>query len=144
MKKNIKNSIKASALTVAILAMILPAFSYAATYAYVSQSGQVNTVVANTSASALMNAPNISLHSGVMLVSTNGGTGAVLGANTTTTYGTRTYAYVNQSGVVITISADSSAMAFANAVNIDENSGIMLLNNTSGNNGVVGDYVPGV
>src|SRR3989344_833484 len=135
MKKNIKNSIKASALTVAILAMILPAFSYAATYAYVSQSGQVNTVVADTSASAIMNAPNISIHSGVMLVSASGGTGAVLGANTTTTtYGTKTYAYVNQSGVVITISADSSAMAFANAVNIDENSGIMLLNNTSGNN----------
>ena len=142
MKKNIVNSIKASILTAVILAVGFPAFSYASTYAYVNQSGQVNTVVADTGASAILNAPDISLHSGVMLMSNS--TGAVLGANTSATYGITTYAYVNQTGTVVTISADSSAIAFANAFGIDENSGVMLLSNTSGNNGVVGDNVSGM
>lgn len=142
MKKNIVNSIKASILTAVILAVGFPAFSYASTYAYVNQSGQVNTVVADTGASAILNAPDISLHSGVMLMSNS--TGAVLGANTSTIYGATTYAYVNQTGTVVTISADSSAIAFANAFGIDENSGVMLLSNTSGNNGVVGDNVSGM
>lgn len=129
-------------LTAVILAVGFPAFSYASTYAYVNQSGQVNTVVADTGASAILNAPDISLHSGVMLMSNS--TGAVLGANTSTIYGATTYAYVNQTGTVVTISADSSAIAFANAFGIDENSGVMLLSNTSGNNGVVGDNVSGM
>lgn len=140
--KNIKNSIKASVLAATILAMGLPALSYASTYAYVNQSGQVNTVVADTPGIAIAIAPGISLHSGVVLMSNS--TGAVLGANTFTTYGTATYAYVNQSGTVISLSADSSAIAFANAFGIDENSGVMLLSNTSGNNGVVGDHVYGM
>jgi hypothetical protein len=103
----------------------------------------LNTVVADTAAGAILSAPGISLHSGVILV--NSSTGAVLGANTTAvTYGNTTYAYVNQAGIVIAIKADSSAMALANAYNIDENSGVMLLSNTSGNNGVVGDNVSGM
>lgn len=143
MKKNIKNSIKTSVLTAVILAMGFPAFSYASTYAYVNQSGQLSTVVADNSAGAIAIAPGISVHSGVMLV-VSGSTGAVLGANTSTVYGATTYAYVNQAGTVIAISANSSEMAFANAYGIDENSGVMLLSNTSGNNGVVGDQVLGV
>lgn len=141
MKKIIKNSIKASVLAAVILAVGFPAFSYASTYAYVNQSGQVNTVIADTSAGAIAAAPGISLHSGVMLVSS---TGVVLGTNTSATYGVKTYAYVNQAGTVIAISADSSALAFASAFGIDENSGVMLLSNTSGNNGVVGDHVSGM
>lgn len=140
--KNIKNSIKASVLTAVILAMGFPAFSYASTYAYVNQSGQVNTVVADTPSIAIAIAPSIASNSGVMLV--NGSTGAVLGTNTSATYGVTTYAYVNQAGTVIAISADSSALAFASAFGISENSGVMLLSNTSGNNGVVGDHVSGI
>jgi len=131
-------------LTLAIVAMSFPAFSYASTYAYVNQFGQLNTVVADTPTSAIAIAPGISVHSGVMLV-VNGSTGAVLGANTSpVVYGSSTYAYVNQAGTVIAISANSSTIAFANAVGIDENSGVMLLSNTSGNNGVVGDQVLGM
>ncbi len=136
--KKITNYMKALVLTATVLAVGFPTFSYAATYAYVNQSGQVNTVVASTPAQAIALAYNISAHSGVMLI--DGSTGAVLGA----TYGTATYAYVNQAGTVIAISANSSADAFAKAIGIDENSGVMLLNNTSGNNGVVGDNVSGM
>jgi len=142
MKKNITNSIKASLLTAVILAMGFPAFSYASTYAYVNQSGQVNTVVADTPSIAIAIAPGIASNSGVALMSSSAG--AVLGASTPITYGTATYAYVNQAGTVIAISANSSAMAFANAVNIGDNSGVMLLSNISGNNGVVGDHVSGM
>lgn len=140
MKKNIKNTIGASVFAAVILALGFPAFSFASTYQYVNQSGQLSAVIADTGEGAIAIAPGISAHSGVILVSGNGSTGAVLGA----TYGTATYAYVNQSGTVIAISADSSAIAFANAFGIDENSGVMLLSNTSGNNGVVGDYVSGM
>ena len=142
MNKNIINSIKASVLAAAIFAAGFPAFAFASTYAYVNQFGQMSTIVADTSAGAIASAPDISAHSGVMLVS--GSTGAVLGANTSTVYSTATYAYVNQAGTVIAISAGSPAIAFANAFGIDENSGVMLLSNTSGNNGVVGDQVSGM
>jgi len=143
MKKNIINPIKALVLTAIILAAGFPAFSYASTYAYVNQYGQMNTVVADTAAIAIAIAPGISVHSGVMLV--NGSTGAVLGANTSATYGALTYAYVNQAGTVIAISADTSAIAFANAFGIDENSGVILLNNLiSANNSIVGDHVYGM
>lgn len=126
-----------------ILAFSFPAFSYAATYMYVNQSGQVNTVVADSPSMAMTTAPGIAMHSGVALLSN---TGVVLGTNTSTptTYNTMTYAYVNQAGTVMTISANSPAAAFANAPGIDASSGVMLLSNTSGNNGIVGNYVSGI
>lgn len=142
MKKYIINYVRASMFMAAILTMGFPALSYASTYAYVNQSGQVNTVVADTAAGAIATAPGISANSGVMLVANS--TGAVLGANTSNTYGVTTYAYVNQDGTVVTVSANTSALAFANSFNIGDNSGVMLLSNTSGNNGVVGDHVSGM
>jgi hypothetical protein len=142
MKNNIVNSVKVSVLTATILAMGFPIFSSAATYAYVNQSGQTNTVVASSPTEAIATASGISSHSGVMLVESS--TGAVLGANTETTSGMGTYAYVNQAGTVITVKANSSAMAFSIAYGIDENSGVVLLSNTSSDNGIAGDYVSGV
>jgi len=143
MKKNIKNSIKVSLLTAVVLAMGFPAFSYASTYAYVNQFGQMNTVVADTPAMAIAIAPGIATNSGVVLMSNS--TGVVLGANTSATYGATTYAYVNQAGTVVTVSANSPATAFANAFGISENSGVVLLNNVvSTNSGIVGDHVSGI
>jgi hypothetical protein len=140
--KKIINSIKVSMLTAAILAVSFPAFAYASTYAYVSQSGQMNTVVADTPERAILTAPDIAIHSGVILV--NSSTGVVLGANFSTTYNTKTYAYVNHAGTVMAISAGSSADAFAKALDISNNSGVILLSNTSGNDGVVGNHVSGI
>ncbi len=142
---------KTTVIMAAMLILAMPAISFAATYMYVTQSGQVNTVIADSPAMAIANAPGIAAHSGVAIVSNSGD---VLGATTLVTnfpvvttpvtYGVMTYAYVNQAGTVVTISANSSAAAYANAVGIDESSGVMLLSNTSGNNGVVGDHVSGV
>lgn len=148
--KKIKNSTKATMFMVAILIMGFPALSYGATYMYVNNAGQVNTVIADSPAMAIAIAPGISLHSGVALVSNTG----VIPVTPTpvtppvvvppVTYNVMTYAYVNTSGTVVTTSANSAASAYANAVNIAPNSGVMLLSNTSGNSGVVGDHVSGV
>jgi hypothetical protein len=58
--------IKLIILSLAVLA--LPSFASAATYAYVNTSGNVSTYIANDPMTAIQNAPNISLHSGVLLL----------------------------------------------------------------------------
>lgn len=50
----------------------LPAVSFAQTYAYVNTAGEVSSVDAATASQALVIAPNIGIHSGVMLL--NGST----------------------------------------------------------------------
>jgi hypothetical protein len=61
--------IVAGIITSGVFALALPSFAHAATYAFVNTSGEVNAVVANDPTSALMTAFNISLHSGVLLLS---------------------------------------------------------------------------
>ena len=53
----------------AVASIALPSFAFAATYAYVNTAGEVNAVTAADANTALMTAPNISTHSGVMLLS---------------------------------------------------------------------------
>lgn len=60
-----------------LLILSIPAFSYAATYAYVNNSGEVGSVVANSPESAIATAPNRSLHSGVILLDSQSDTDLV-------------------------------------------------------------------
>lgn len=53
---------------VAALVFALPVVAFGATYAYVDQSGEVKTVTANDPYAAMLTAPNIDEHSGVMLL----------------------------------------------------------------------------
>ncbi len=46
--------------------VIAPAISFADTFAYVNSSGDVQTMDAPTATQALMTAPNMSVHSGVL------------------------------------------------------------------------------
>ncbi len=55
-------------LALAALAVALPGLASAATYAYVNTSGEVMTMEAATAQTALTTAPNLHVHSGVMLV----------------------------------------------------------------------------
>ncbi|KND47396.1 MAG: hypothetical protein AB199_03130 [Parcubacteria bacterium C7867-004] len=57
-------------LSVFALAAIVaaPAVSLAATYAYVNTTGEVRTVEAASANQALSTAPNLGVHSGVMLI----------------------------------------------------------------------------
>lgn len=60
--------LKAGFVVAALGLLILPGVTYAASYAYVNQAGDVSMIVAETPSAALMTAPNISTHSGVMLL----------------------------------------------------------------------------
>ncbi len=66
MMKDMKTLLLGALALVATVAV--PGISMAATYAYVNASGEVMTVEASTPSQALMTAPNIDNHSGVMLV----------------------------------------------------------------------------
>lgn len=56
-----------------LLAVALPSFAHAATYAYVNNASEVRTVVANDWQTAIATAFNISLHSGVLLLTSLNG-----------------------------------------------------------------------
>lgn len=49
-------------------AMLMPSMASAATFAYVDRQGEVVTTIAQTAMEALMTAPNVHIHSGVMLI----------------------------------------------------------------------------
>jgi len=49
-------------------AVVVPGISFAATFAYVNQDGEVMTTEAATASQALVSAPSIDEHSGVMLI----------------------------------------------------------------------------
>jgi hypothetical protein len=53
-----------------LLALALPSFAHAATYAFVNTAGEVNAVTADSWMAAIANAVNIHVHSGVMLLAT--------------------------------------------------------------------------
>ena len=57
-----------SIIATGILAMTIPTFAHAATYAYVNTSMGVSTVTANDWVSAMANADDINIHSGVLLL----------------------------------------------------------------------------
>lgn len=58
-------------------AVAVPAISFAATYAYVNQAGEVMTTEAATPNAAIMTAPGIDEHSGVMLMDSADDAGVV-------------------------------------------------------------------
>jgi hypothetical protein len=107
----------------------------AATYIYVTSSGQISSVSANNATEALAMAPNMAAHSGVMLTN---GTPIQMPVQNIAQYGQ--YAYVNTSGTVVFISANSPAEALANATNIATHSGVILINSIS-DQALVGDTV---
>jgi len=57
-------------LSLASTALVLaaPAAAFASTFAYVNSNGEVMTVEAASAAQALVTAPNIDIHSGVMIM----------------------------------------------------------------------------
>lgn len=81
LKSVLSSFAKASVITAALLVMILPSMSHAASYAYVNQSGNVSVVSATSWMAAIANAPGIAIHSGVILLDNLFGTSG-LNANT--------------------------------------------------------------
>ena len=112
-----KNLIIAS--VVVAFATMIPLSSFAATYQYVDTNGNLSTVTADSAAQALT-VGNLATHSGVMLVSDS------LIFTNFVPAGTNTYAYVNTSGELSTVTADSAAQALT-VGNLATHSGVMLI-----------------
>lgn len=111
-------------------------FANAATYEYIDSSGNTKTTTANTGSEALLNAPNLAVNSGVILVDQNNNTTYTYQSSNATQYG-----YVNSSGVITSITANTATQALANAINISAHSGVILLNSTVDQN-LIGDTLP--
>lgn len=117
---------------VALAVLVLPAVSLASTYQYVNSAGALQSTEANSSAEALAIASNLGIHSGVMLLGTNGigGIGGNLVLPVTNTGG-NFYQYIDANGNVQSLNAVNSSVALANAYNIGANSGVILVTNST-------------
>lgn len=69
MKNKTNIFITTGALVAALAIVAIPATSSAATYAYVNQNDEVAVVVASNPTIAIATAPQIDMHSGVLLLS---------------------------------------------------------------------------
>lgn len=68
MKNKTNIFITTGALVATLAVVAIPAITSAATYAYVNQNDEVSVIVASTPTTAIVTAPQISLHSGVLLL----------------------------------------------------------------------------
>jgi len=114
-------------MTLAVLG--LPAVSLANTYQYVDSGGVLRSMQANSAVQALATAPNIGLHSGVVLV-TIGGTGTG-GSYESVTTGNTFYQFIDRNGKIQSVNAASASIALASAPNIAPNSGVILVTNST-------------
>lgn len=113
----------------------VPYLAHAATYAYINTSGTFSYIEASSAEDALARASNRHASSGVMTVETASGA-----QQATALSG---YVYVNTSGQVVRVSAQTAAEAFAIAQNIAPNSGVMPIDSVEDST-LVGDRVAGV
>ncbi|MEX0930902.1 MAG: hypothetical protein WDZ68_01275, partial [Candidatus Paceibacterota bacterium] len=84
---------------------------------------------ANNPTEAIQIAPNIALHSGVMLVAVGGGDLNIDTNAGTGTDGLHTYGYIDMQGLLQTVTAQSPEEAIRLASNIDPHSGVVLISN---------------
>lgn len=69
-KRTISAAVIASLALAGVLLATMPTFANAATYAYVDATGEVKSITANDWMTAIAVAPNIHIHSGVLLLKT--------------------------------------------------------------------------
>lgn len=100
-------------------------YAEAATYQYVNTSGQIAIVSANSVDEALRTAYLRLPNSGVMLSSSTDN--IVTGAQTVSGSGINIYKYINTSGQIAIVMANSVSDAFKKASNISPHSGVMLV-----------------
>ena len=133
-----KINIVSGLLAMTVLTFGLLNVAGASTYEYVNTSGNISTVIADSASVALTTANNLAVHSGVIKTSR---TDQKLNQPSNYDQGqTTSYAYVNTSGEVIEVNANTSAQAFTNSDNIALHSGVMLINSAS-DESMVGDTV---
>jgi len=112
--------------TVIAILTAVPALSFAATYQYVNTNGNVSTVSADSAAQA-MTVSDIAPTSGVIQITS--GTSLNF-TNFVPVSGTNTYQYVNTSGNVSTVNANSAAQAMT-VSDIAPTSGVIQIAGTN-------------
>jgi hypothetical protein len=109
--------------TASAVAIMLPVAAFAATYQYVGTNGALETITADTADQALVNAPDIAPHSGVILVTPTvmvvgtpavvttaaTSTSSVSGVMSTTTVMSQTMPVTGMSSTTVTTTASSTA-----------------------------------
>jgi len=127
---NNKTNIVLGLFAVTALTLGFANFANAATYQYINTSGQLSTLTANSSQEALATASKLSLHSGVILLDYNTPSLSNNDADTSGQdvqgQGLYVYQYVNTSGNLLSVAADSPQAAMLKANNIAPHSGVML------------------
>jgi hypothetical protein len=68
MSTNARSLVRATFAVAVAALVVLPALASAASYAYVDAGGDVKSVMANDWQTAIATAPNIHIHSGVLLL----------------------------------------------------------------------------
>jgi len=105
-------------------------FASASTYQYVNASGQLSSVIANSPQEAMAEASSLGFHSGVMLVSNSTNTiktnQVVTDNDYITGQGSNVYLYINSSGQLSSVRANSAQEAIVTATALGLHSGVML------------------
>lgn len=108
--------------------LLAPAVSFANTYQYIGTDGDLHIVEATSASVALTTASNLALHSGVILV---GSDGKITETDGTVRMSGTFYQYVNTSGNLQSIDASSASVALVSASNIATHSGVILVTNST-------------
>lgn len=129
--KNMKRKYIISGL-MAITILAVPAVSLANTYQFIDTSGTLQNMEADTSAIALGTAPELAVHSGVMLAGEDGIGGLVLSANypsypSVNSGSDNYYLFVDTSGNLQGLWAANSSEALATAYQLGIHSGVVLV-----------------
>lgn len=123
------NTKKISTVLALVGILALPATSLANTYHYISNSGTLQSVQADTPVMAISVAPNIAYNSGVQLA-TRGGVGGDGSGVFTNTAGNH-YQFVDARGNLQSINAVNASVALSIAPNIAPTSGVILVNSST-------------
>lgn len=105
---------------IAFLALVQGTIASAATYLYVTTSGDLSAVEADSAMEAINTAPNIASNSGVIMMDNYqalGDDSTTASADVDTNSDDDTYAYVDQEGDVEYVEADSDSEALAESDN---------------------------
>jgi len=113
----------------AIAIFALPAASLANTYHFVDTSGDLQSINADSSNRALATAPELGVHSGVVLISEGGIGGAALPDDNTSTHSSSDnyYQFINTSGDIQGLWASSPSIALNTAYQLGIHSGVVLV-----------------
>lgn len=118
----------ASTLTVLTL-LSSPALAFANTYQYIDTNGDLQSIQAANASQAMATAPNLAVHSGVVLgiIGGTGGSSEPVDNGFSGSY----YQYIDTNGNLQSTDAASASSALLNTPDIAPHSGVILVTNNT-------------